>query len=178
MGEGCVLGSACEYKHRLLPNGAQTSYCNYVGDSILADKAHLGAGAICSNLRLDQGEVIVHVPTGLRKFGAVGRDPLLAEVLEQDEEQVLARVAAGFRRGQWDDGSEGAGDREPGERTASERGALAKQGVGAGTGDEMLAVLTASQRARRGNSAAGARPRARVSGCPCLPRRLTRAGRA
>lgn len=74
MGEGCVLGSACEYKHRLLPNGAQTSYCNYVGDSILADKAHLGAGAICSNLRLDQGEVIVHVPTGLRKFGAVLRD--------------------------------------------------------------------------------------------------------
>jgi UDP-N-acetylglucosamine diphosphorylase / glucose-1-phosphate thymidylyltransferase / UDP-N-acetylgalactosamine diphosphorylase / glucosamine-1-phosphate N-acetyltransferase / galactosamine-1-phosphate N-acetyltransferase len=49
---------------------------NYVGDSILGNGVHLGAGAICSNLRLDQGEVILRLPdrsvaTGLRKFGAV-----------------------------------------------------------------------------------------------------------
>jgi len=76
VGEGCVLGNACEYKNCLLLDGVQTPHYNYVGDSILGNRAHLGAGAICSNLRLDQGEIIVHLPggnvaTGLRKFGAV-----------------------------------------------------------------------------------------------------------
>ncbi|MBJ7258430.1 MAG: UDP-N-acetylglucosamine diphosphorylase, partial [Chthoniobacterales bacterium] len=52
---------------------------NYVGDSILGHKAHLGAGVILSNVRLDHGEVIVRgpdsaVPTGLRKFGAIVGD--------------------------------------------------------------------------------------------------------
>jgi UDP-N-acetylglucosamine diphosphorylase / glucose-1-phosphate thymidylyltransferase / UDP-N-acetylgalactosamine diphosphorylase / glucosamine-1-phosphate N-acetyltransferase / galactosamine-1-phosphate N-acetyltransferase len=75
-GEGCVLGHASEFKHCLLLDGVQASHFNYVGDSILGNGAHLGAGAICSNLRLDQGEVILRlpagpVPTGLKKFGAV-----------------------------------------------------------------------------------------------------------
>jgi len=75
-GEGCVLGNASEFKNCLLLDGVQAPHYNYVGDSILGNSAHLGAGAICSNLRLDQGEVIVRlpdstVPTGLRKFGAV-----------------------------------------------------------------------------------------------------------
>lgn len=79
VGEGCVLGNACEYKNCLLLDGVQTPHYNYVGDSILGNNAHLGAGVICSNLRLDQAEVTVRLPTGtvatgLRKFGAVVGD--------------------------------------------------------------------------------------------------------
>ncbi len=75
-GEGCVLGNASEFKNCLLLDGVQAPHFNYVGDSILGNKAHLGAGAICSNLRLDQAEVTVRlsdrtVKTGLKKFGAV-----------------------------------------------------------------------------------------------------------
>lgn len=75
-GEGCVLGNSSEFKNCLLLDGVQAPHFNYVGDSILGNGAHLGAGAICSNLRLDQGEVMVKlpdrtVPTGLRKFGAI-----------------------------------------------------------------------------------------------------------
>jgi len=75
-GEGCVLGNSCEYKNCLLLDGVETPHYNYVGDSILGNKAHLGAGVICSNLRLDRSEVVVRLPagsvgTGLRKFGAV-----------------------------------------------------------------------------------------------------------
>lgn len=76
VGEGCVLGNACEYKNCLLMDGVKTPHYNYVGDSILGNKAHLGAGVICSNLRLDNREVQVRIgaavyATGLRKFGAV-----------------------------------------------------------------------------------------------------------
>jgi UDP-N-acetylglucosamine diphosphorylase / glucose-1-phosphate thymidylyltransferase / UDP-N-acetylgalactosamine diphosphorylase / glucosamine-1-phosphate N-acetyltransferase / galactosamine-1-phosphate N-acetyltransferase len=76
VGEGCVLGNACEYKNCLLMDGVKTPHYNYVGDSILGNKAHLGAGAICSNLRLDNREVLMRIgaavyPTGLRKFGAI-----------------------------------------------------------------------------------------------------------
>jgi NDP-sugar pyrophosphorylase family protein len=76
VGEGCVLGNSSEFKNCLLLDGVQAPHFNYVGDSILGNKAHLGAGAICSNLRLDQAEVTVRianetVKTGLRKFGAI-----------------------------------------------------------------------------------------------------------
>jgi len=76
VGEDCVLGNACEYKNCLLMDGVKTPHYNYVGDSILGNKAHLGAGAICSNLRLDNREVLVRIgaavySTGLRKFGAI-----------------------------------------------------------------------------------------------------------
>ncbi|MEI6107360.1 MAG: UDP-N-acetylglucosamine diphosphorylase [Opitutae bacterium] len=75
-GEGCVLGNSSEFKNCLLLDGVQAPHFNYVGDSILGNGAHLGAGAICSNLRLDQGEITVRLPagsakTGLKKFGAV-----------------------------------------------------------------------------------------------------------
>lgn len=75
-GEGCVMGNASEFKNCLLLDGVQAPHYNYVGDTILGNKAHLGAGVICSNLRLDQAEVTVRLPsgpvgTGLRKFGAV-----------------------------------------------------------------------------------------------------------
>ncbi len=76
VGEGCVLGNSSEYKNCLLLDGVQTPHYNYVGDSILGNRAHLGAGVICSNLRLDQAEVTVRLPsgtvsTGLRKCGAI-----------------------------------------------------------------------------------------------------------
>jgi UDP-N-acetylglucosamine diphosphorylase / glucose-1-phosphate thymidylyltransferase / UDP-N-acetylgalactosamine diphosphorylase / glucosamine-1-phosphate N-acetyltransferase / galactosamine-1-phosphate N-acetyltransferase len=75
-GEGCVLGNSSEFKNCLLLDGVQAPHFNYVGDSILGNGAHLGAGVICSNLRLDQAEVTVRLPagvvaTGLRKFGAI-----------------------------------------------------------------------------------------------------------
>ena len=75
-GENCVLGNSSEFKNCLLLDGVQAPHFNYVGDSILGNGAHLAAGVICSNLRLDQGEVVVQLPagpvrTGLRKFGAV-----------------------------------------------------------------------------------------------------------
>jgi NDP-sugar pyrophosphorylase family protein len=78
-GEGCVLGISCEYKNCLLLDGVQTAHFNYVGDSILGNKAHLGAGAVCSNLRLDQRNVVVRTPegatdTGMRKVGAFVAD--------------------------------------------------------------------------------------------------------
>jgi NDP-sugar pyrophosphorylase family protein len=75
-GERCVLGNSSEFKNCLLLDAVNAPHFNYVGDSILGNGAHLGAGVICSNLRLDQGEVILRLPagdvaTGLRKFGAV-----------------------------------------------------------------------------------------------------------
>ena len=75
-GEGCVLGNSSEFKNCLLLDKVQAPHFNYVGDSILGNGAHLGAGAICSNLRLDQAEVMVRladklVNTGLKKFGAI-----------------------------------------------------------------------------------------------------------
>ena len=78
-GEKCVLGNSCEYKNCLLLDGVQTPHYNYVGDSILGNRAHLGAGAICANLRLDQKLVRVTTPAGrvttkLRKLGALMGD--------------------------------------------------------------------------------------------------------
>ena len=76
VGEGGVLGNACEFKNCLLMDDVQAPHYNYVGDSILGNGAHLGAGAICSNLRLDQAPIVVRAAdktyeTGLRKFGAI-----------------------------------------------------------------------------------------------------------
>jgi NDP-sugar pyrophosphorylase family protein len=78
--KGCMLGNSCEFKNCLLLDGAQVPHFSYVGDSILGHAAHLGAGAICSNLRLDQADVPVTLPdgsrqtTGLRKLGAIVGD--------------------------------------------------------------------------------------------------------
>jgi NDP-sugar pyrophosphorylase family protein len=76
IGANCVIGNSCEFKNCLIMDGAQVPHFNYVGDSILGNRAHLGAGVICSNLRLDQKSVTVRTPdsvvnTGLRKLGAI-----------------------------------------------------------------------------------------------------------
>ena len=79
MGNGVVLGNSCEFKNCLIFDEAQIPHFNYVGDSILGHKAHLGAGAILSNVRLDHQPVSVTttegpISTGLRKFGAIVGD--------------------------------------------------------------------------------------------------------
>jgi UDP-N-acetylglucosamine diphosphorylase / glucose-1-phosphate thymidylyltransferase / UDP-N-acetylgalactosamine diphosphorylase / glucosamine-1-phosphate N-acetyltransferase / galactosamine-1-phosphate N-acetyltransferase len=76
IGDGCVIGNASEIKHSVLFNGCQVPHFNYVGDSILGHKAHLGAGVKISNYKLVPGNVEVEVEgrphdTGLRKFGAM-----------------------------------------------------------------------------------------------------------
>lgn len=79
-GKNCVLGNSCEFKNCLLLDGVQVPHFSYVGDSVLGNKVHLGAGVICSNLRLDQGDVPVQLPngsrssSGLRKLGALVGD--------------------------------------------------------------------------------------------------------
>jgi UDP-N-acetylglucosamine diphosphorylase / glucose-1-phosphate thymidylyltransferase / UDP-N-acetylgalactosamine diphosphorylase / glucosamine-1-phosphate N-acetyltransferase / galactosamine-1-phosphate N-acetyltransferase len=75
-GEDCVLGNACEFKNCLLMDRVQVPHFSYVGDSILGNGTHLGAGVVCSNLRLDQQPIVVRTAdatyeTGLRKFGAI-----------------------------------------------------------------------------------------------------------
>jgi len=74
-GRGCVLGNSCEFKNALLLESVEAAHFNYVGDSVLGKKAHLGAGVILANLRLARDEVIMKIgsesiPTGLRKVGA------------------------------------------------------------------------------------------------------------
>jgi len=76
IGDNCVIGNACEIKSSLLFNHAAVPHFNYVGDSILGFKAHLGAGVKISNVKLIEGNVQVEVEgklhdTGLRKFGAL-----------------------------------------------------------------------------------------------------------
>lgn len=76
VGAGSVVGNSCEYKNCLLLEGVQTPHFSYIGDSVLGNRSHLGAGVILSNLRLDQKPVKAEteagwVDTGLRKFGAL-----------------------------------------------------------------------------------------------------------
>ncbi len=75
VGDGCVVGNSVELKNAILFDGVQVPHFNYVGDSILGYKAHMGAGAVTSNVRADKGLVVVHgdqeIATGLKKFGAI-----------------------------------------------------------------------------------------------------------
>lgn len=75
IGDGCVIGNSTEIKNSIIFDGAQLPHYNYVGDSILGYKAHLGAGAVICNLRLDKKSVKIKengekLDTGLRKMGA------------------------------------------------------------------------------------------------------------
>lgn len=76
IGEHAVVGNSTELKNVLLFNYVQVPHYNYVGDSILGFKAHMGAGSITSNVKSDKTPVQVHLegeqlPTGLKKFGAM-----------------------------------------------------------------------------------------------------------
>ncbi len=76
VGENCVVGNSTELKNVILFNNVQVPHYNYVGDSILGYKAHMGAGSITSNIKADKTQVTVkvgdeRVETRLRKMGAI-----------------------------------------------------------------------------------------------------------
>ena len=75
VGEDCVVGNSTELKNVILFDKVQVPHYNYVGDSILGYKAHMGAGSITSNVKSDKTLVVVkgpeQIPTGLKKFGAM-----------------------------------------------------------------------------------------------------------
>lgn len=74
IGDDVVIGNSCEFKNCIVLNKSQVPHFNYVGDSILGYHSHLGAGVICSNLRNDGKDVIIHADisykTNLRKIGS------------------------------------------------------------------------------------------------------------
>jgi len=76
VGEGCVVGNSVELKNVILFDGVQVPHYNYVGDSILGYKSHMGAGSITSNVKSDKTLVTVRsadeaIETGLKKMGAM-----------------------------------------------------------------------------------------------------------
>ena len=76
VGKGAVVGNSTELKNVVIFDGVQVPHYNYVGDSILGHKSHMGAGSITSNVKSDKTLVVVkngeeHIETGLKKFGAM-----------------------------------------------------------------------------------------------------------
>ncbi len=76
VGEDAVVGNSTELKNSILFNSVQVPHYNYVGDSILGYRSHMGAGSICSNVKSDKKLVVVkdgaeEIETGLKKFGAI-----------------------------------------------------------------------------------------------------------
>lgn len=78
VGEHCVVGNSSEFKNCILLDYVQCPHYNYVGDSILGYHAHTGAGTVCSNLKSDGKNIVIHgdkeYETGLRKIGAIVGD--------------------------------------------------------------------------------------------------------
>lgn len=77
-GANCVIGNSSELKNCVLLDKVQVPHYNYVGDSVLGNHAHMGAGSICSNLKSDGKPVVIHgdeeYETGLRKIGGILAD--------------------------------------------------------------------------------------------------------
>ena len=75
VGENCVVGNSVELKNVILFDNVQVPHYNYVGDSILGYKSHMGAGSITSNVKSDKTLVTIHanpdIPTGIKKVGAM-----------------------------------------------------------------------------------------------------------
>ena len=75
VGENCVVGNSVELKNVILFDNVQVPHYNYVGDSILGYKAHMGAGSITSNVKSDKSLVVIHcqvpIETGIKKVGAM-----------------------------------------------------------------------------------------------------------
>ena len=76
IGRRCVIGNSTELKNCIIADGAEVPHFNYVGDSILGHRSHMGAGAVTSNLKSDRSAVTVRIggeriETGLKKMGAV-----------------------------------------------------------------------------------------------------------
>lgn len=74
-GKNCVIGNSTEMKNCILLDNVQVPHYNYIGDSILGNSSHMGAGAVCSNFKSDGKNVVIHTEkdfeTGLRKLGAI-----------------------------------------------------------------------------------------------------------
>ena len=74
IGDDCVVGNSVELKNVILFDRVQVPHYNYVGDSILGYKAHMGAGSVTSNIKSDRTPVVIHgeeeMPTGIKKVGA------------------------------------------------------------------------------------------------------------
>ena len=75
VGDNCVVGNSVELKNVILFDNVQTPHYNYVGDSILGYKSHMGAGSITSNVKADKSLVVIHcqpeIETGIKKVGAM-----------------------------------------------------------------------------------------------------------
>ena len=76
VGKGCVVGNSTELKNAVLFDNVQVPHFNYVGDSVLGYRSHMGAGSVCSNVKSDKSLVCVvaggeKFPTGRKKFGAM-----------------------------------------------------------------------------------------------------------
>lgn len=76
IGENCVIGNSAELKNVIIFDNVQTPHYNYVGDSILGYKSHMGAGSITSNVKSDKTKVVIKngseaLETGIRKIGAM-----------------------------------------------------------------------------------------------------------
>ena len=75
IGENCVVGNSTELKNVILFDDVKVPHYNYVGDSILGHGAHMGAGAVTSNVKADKSLVVIHgqqdIPTGIKKVGAM-----------------------------------------------------------------------------------------------------------
>ena len=100
IGKNCVVGNSVEVKNAILFDNAQVPHFNYVGDSVLGYRAHMGAGAVTSNVKSDKSLVTVRtddriIATNLRKFGA-----MLGDYAEIGCNSVLcpARSSAGVPR--------------------------------------------------------------------------------
>lgn len=79
IGKNSVLGNSCEIKNSIMFDNVQAPHFNYIGDAVLGFRAHMGAGVIISNLRLDKKNIILKFEdekfdSGLRKFGAIVGD--------------------------------------------------------------------------------------------------------
>ena len=79
LGDDCIIGHCSELKSSIILNGSNVPHFNYVGDSIIGNDVNLGAGTICANLRLDEGEILINdrtpprhsIRTGRQKLGAI-----------------------------------------------------------------------------------------------------------
>lgn len=76
IGKKCVVGNSSELKNSIMFDNSKCPHFNYVGDSILGEYSHIGAGVILSNIKSDESNIIIkdngnNIETGLRKFGAI-----------------------------------------------------------------------------------------------------------
>lgn len=89
VGENCVIGNSSELKNVIIFDNVQAPHYNYIGDSILGYKSHMGAGSITSNVKSDKTDIVIkcgddNIVTGMRKIGA-----MLGDYVEVGSNSVL-----------------------------------------------------------------------------------------